>query len=143
MPAPVRFAGSFTALVTPFQSDGSLDLEALDRLVEAQIEGGISGLVPCGTTGETPCLTAAEQLEVIARVARTAGGRVPVVAGTGSNDTARSVAHSRAALKAGADAVMVVMPYYNKPSQAGMRAHVLAVAGAVDAEVLVYNIPGR
>jgi len=103
----------------------------------------VAGLVPCGTTGETPCLSIEEQLDVIRRVAAVNAGRAPVIAGTGSNDTAKSILQSQAALEAGADAVMVVMPYYNKPSQAGMKAHVLAVAEAVDAEVLLYNIPGR
>lgn len=143
MASPIAYTGTYTALVTPFRASGEIDVDALDRLVEEQIEGGITGLVPCGTTGETPCLSSDEQLKVIRRVAEVAKGRAPVIAGTGSNNTDKTIAQSRAALEAGADAVMVVMPYYNKPSQAGMKAHVLAVAKAVDAEVVLYNIPGR
>jgi 4-hydroxy-tetrahydrodipicolinate synthase len=136
--------GTYTALVTPFSADGeSVDFEALDRLVDAQIAGGVSGLVPCGTTGEAPTMTEGEQLEVIGRVVARAAGRVPVLAGTGSFSTKKTIAASKAAMSAGADGVMIVMPYYNKPSQEGMRAHVLAIAGAVDAPIVLYNIPGR
>ena len=142
--AQVHFSGTFTALVTPFTKGAeNIDHEALERLVEAQLAGGVSGLVPCGTTGETPTLSDAEQVEVIERVAKVVAGRVPVLAGAGGNDTSRSILSCQAALKAGADAVMVVMPYYNKPSQAGMVAHVSAVAAAVDAPVVAYNVPGR
>ena len=106
------FTGTFTALVTPFVEDGSaVDFAALEALVEAQIEGGVSGLVPCGTTGESPTLTDEEQIAVIKRVAAVAKGRVPVVAGTGSFSTKKTIAASKAALDAGADGVMVVMPY--------------------------------
>jgi 4-hydroxy-tetrahydrodipicolinate synthase len=137
-------AGTWPALVTPFTSDGeAVDYRALDALVDAQIEGGVSGLVPCGTTGESPTLSESEALEVIRRVALRAKGRVPVLAGTGSNATKRTVAASKAAIAAGAQGVMVVTPYYNKPSQDGMRAHILEVAAAVDAPIVVYNIPGR
>ncbi len=140
----VRFRGTWTALVTPFEKGGEqIDFHALSRLVEQQIEGGIEGLVPCGTTGEAPTLTAAEQHEVIRVVVAVARGRVPVMAGTGSNSTAATIQASQAALKAGADAVMLVTPYYNKPSQDGMREHVLAVAAAVDCPIVLYNIPGR
>jgi 4-hydroxy-tetrahydrodipicolinate synthase len=136
--------GTYTALVTPLSPDGeAVDFEALDRLVDAQIAGGVSGLVPCGTTGEAPTLTEGEQVEVIGRVVARAAGRVAVLAGTGSFSTKKTIAASKAAMAAGADGVMVVMPYYNKPSQEGMRAHVLAVAGAVDAPIVLYNIPGR
>ena len=135
--------GTYTALVTPFDGAGAVDRDALTQLVEAQIAGGISGLVPCGTTGETPTLDAAEQLEVIRIVATATSGRVPIFAGTGSNDTAKSIKSSMAALEAGADGVMIVMPYYNKPSQDGMREHVLAIARAVDCPIILYNIPGR
>ncbi|HTJ82308.1 MAG TPA: 4-hydroxy-tetrahydrodipicolinate synthase [Polyangiaceae bacterium] len=141
---PLALAGTFTALVTPFTADGeSVDGAALDRLVDAQLEGGVAGLVPCGTTGESPTLSDAEQVDVIARVVARAKGRVPVLAGTGTFSTKKTVAASKAAVAAGADAVMVVMPYYNKPSQDGMRAHVLEVAAAVDVPIVLYNIPGR
>jgi len=140
----VRLTGTFTAIVTPFSADGeSVDIAALDALVEAQIEGGVTGLVPCGTTGESPTLTDEEQILVIERTVKIAAGRVPVIAGTGSFSTKKSIAASRAALAAGADGVMIVMPYYNKPSQDGLRAHVLAVARAVPCPIILYNIPGR
>lgn len=136
--------GTYTALVTPFTPEGhQVDFDALDALVERQIAGGVAGLVPCGTTGETPTLSAEEQRSVIERVAKAAKGRVPIFAGAGSNDTTKSVASSRAALEAGADGVMVVMPYYNKPSQAGMHAHCVTIAKAIAAPVILYNIPGR
>ena len=140
----MSFRGTWTALVTPFEEGGErVDFAALSRHVEDQIASGISGLVPCGTTGEAPTLSAAEQLEVIRVVAQVARGRVPVMAGTGSNATATTIKASQAALEAGADAVMLVMPYYNKPSQDGMREHVLAVAASVDCPIVLYNIPGR
>ncbi|WP_437576375.1 4-hydroxy-tetrahydrodipicolinate synthase [Sorangium sp. So ce887] len=137
-------SGTFTALVTPFTPDGeAVDFEALDALVEAQIAGGVSGLVPCGTTGESPTLSEAETTAVIRRVVEAARGRVPVIAGTGSFSTKKTIEASRAALTAGAGAVMIVMPYYSKPSQDGLREHVLAVARAVSGPIVLYNIPGR
>ncbi|AUX26668.1 dihydrodipicolinate synthase [Sorangium cellulosum] len=137
-------SGTFTALVTPFTPDGeAVDFEALDALVEAQIAGGVSGLVPCGTTGESPTLTEAEASAVIQRVVEKARGRVPVLAGTGSFSTKKTIATSRAALAAGADGVMVVMPYYSRPSQDGLREHLLAVARAVSGPIVLYNVPGR
>ncbi len=140
----IVLSGTFTALCTPFSADGSsLDLEALDRLVDEQLAGGVTGLVPCGTTGEAPTLSEEEQVTVIRRVVQRAKGRAPVVAGTGSFSTKKTVAASKAAVEAGADGVMVVMPYYNKPSQEGMRAHVLEVASAVDVPIVLYNIPAR
>lgn len=142
--ADIRLAGTFTALVTPFTSNGDeIDIAALDALVEAQIQGGVDGLVPCGTTGEAPTMTDEEQIRVIRRVVEVAKGRVPVMAGTGSFSTKKTIAASKAALAAGADAVMVVMPYYNKPSQDGMFEHVVAIARAVSAPIVLYNIPGR
>jgi len=136
--------GTYTALVTPFTAEGhQIDFEALDALVERQIMGGVSGLVPCGTTGETPTLGPEEQKSVVERVVKAAKGRVPVFAGTGSNDTAKSIASSQAAMQAGADGVMIVMPYYNKPSQDGMHAHCVTIARAVEAPIILYNIPGR
>lgn len=138
------FSGTYTALVTPFTSGGHrVDFDALEQLVQEQIRAGVEGLVACGTTGETPTLSDAEQREVIERVVRTAAGRARVVAGTGSFDTRKSITASEAALAAGADAVMVVMPYYSKPSQEGLRQHVLAVAQAIGGLIILYNIPGR
>jgi 4-hydroxy-tetrahydrodipicolinate synthase len=144
MVGPMHLSGTFTALVTPFTPDGeAVDLPALDALVEAQIAGGVSGLVPCGTTGEAPTLVDEEQIAVIRRVVAVAAGRVPVLAGTGSFSTKKTIAASRAAVAAGAGGVMVVMPYYSKPSQEGLREHVLAVARAVSCPIVLYNIPAR
>lgn len=137
-------AGAFTALVTPFNDDASeIDFAAFEALVDGQIKGSISGLVPCGTTGETPTLSDAEQRDLIRRTRDLAGGKVPILAGTGSNSTRDTIDASRAAVEAGADAVMVVMPYYNKPSQEGMIRHVELVSKAVPAPIVLYNIPGR
>jgi 4-hydroxy-tetrahydrodipicolinate synthase len=142
--SPTSIAGVYTALVTPFSDDGaSVDFEALDSLVEAQIAAGVAGLVPCGTTGESPTMSDAEQKQVIERTVRAARGRVPVVAGTGSFSTQKTIVASQAALEAGADAVMVVMPYYSRPSQAGLVEHVTRVAAGVKGPILLYNIPGR
>ncbi len=130
--------------MTPFDPEGSaVDYDALDRLVDAQIDGGVSGLVPCGTTGEAPTLTEVEQVEVIRRVVARAKGRVPVLAGTGSFSTKKAIAASRAAVEVGADGIMIVMPYYSKPSQDGMFQYATEVARAVDAPVVLYNVPGR
>lgn len=140
----ISLTGTFTALVTPFVAGGdAVDFGALEALVEAQIEGGVSGLVPCGTTGESPTLTDDEQLAVIKRVVDVAKGRVPVIAGTGTFSTKKTIAASKAALEVGADGVMVVMPYYNKPSQDGLREHVLAISRALSCPIVLYNIPGR
>jgi 4-hydroxy-tetrahydrodipicolinate synthase len=139
----VRFEGSFTALVTPFHEDRSIDWDAFDRLVEGQIAGGITGIVPCGTTGESPSLDHEEQLELVKRCVKLAKGKCIVLAGTGTNATKSTITASQAAVRAGADAVMVVVPYYNKPTQDGLRQHYVDVAAAVDAPIVVYNIPGR
>jgi len=136
--------GAVTALVTPFTADGSaVDWDAFERHVEAQIHGGIQGLVPCGTTGESPTLSDAEQRELVARTVRVARGRVPILAGAGSNNTMKTIELARGAVAAGADAVMVVMPYYNKPSQEGLVRHVGLVASAIDAPIVLYNVPSR
>lgn len=139
----LRFEGTFTALVTPFKDDLSVDWEAFDKLVEDQLAGGVQGLVPCGTTGESPTLDGEEQLELVRRCAKAAKGKAMVLAGTGTNSTRTTIASSLAALKAGADAVMVVVPYYNKPTQEGLRQHYVEVAKAVGAPVVAYNVPGR
>jgi 4-hydroxy-tetrahydrodipicolinate synthase len=142
--SPTNLAGAYTALVTPFSEDGSsIDLEALEWLIEAQLAAGITGLIPCGTTGESPTLTEAEQKSVIERTVKVTRGRVPVIAGTGSFSTEKTIKTSQAALQAGADGVMIVMPYYSRPSQAGMVEHVTHVAKAINAPVVLYNIPGR
>lgn len=139
----LTFEGTYTALVTPFKDDLSIDWDAFDRLVEAQIAGGVSGIVPCGTTGESPALDHEEQLELVKRCVKIANGKAVVLAGTGTNSTKSTIAYSQAAERAGADAVMVVVPYYNKPTQDGLRDHYAAVAASVSCPVVVYNIPGR
>ena len=140
----LSFHGVFTALVTPFTPDGSaIDYDAYRRLLEMQLEAKVAGVVPCGTTGEAPTLTSAEQLELIRFTKRVVKNELPVIAGAGSNATLKSIDAAKAALEAGADAVMIVMPYYSKPSQAGMIRHVEQIAGAVSAPVVLYNIPGR
>ncbi|MET0789939.1 MAG: 4-hydroxy-tetrahydrodipicolinate synthase [Polyangiaceae bacterium] len=142
--AELSLSGAYTALVTPFSADGSeVDFVAYEKHLEAQIEGGIAGLVPCGTTGEVPNLSDAEQREVISRTKRVARGRALVLAGTGSNNTKKSIESAKAAVEAGADAVMIVMPYYSKPTQEGLFQHVRAIANAISAPVVLYNIPGR
>ncbi|WP_283418602.1 4-hydroxy-tetrahydrodipicolinate synthase [Sphingopyxis sp. Geo48] len=136
------FSGSIPALVTPFR-DGAFDAPAFKRLVEWQIDEGTSALVPCGTTGESPTLGFEEHYRVIDACLEAAAGRVPVIAGCGSNDTATAIRHMRYAQQAGAAAALVVAPYYNKPSQEGMIAHYLALADACDLPIVVYNVPGR
>lgn len=135
--------GAMTAIVTPFTGGGEVDFPALEALARWQVEEGIHGLVPCGTTGEGATLTDVERQEVIRTVVRAAAGRVPVIAGCGSNDTRRTVAAARDAAEAGADALLVVTPYYNKPNESGMVAHYEAVCRATDRPVVVYNVPGR
>ncbi|HEY6726985.1 MAG TPA: dihydrodipicolinate synthase family protein, partial [Polyangiaceae bacterium] len=138
------FHGVFTALVTPFTEDGSaIDFDAYSRLLEMQLEAKVAGVVPCGTTGEAPTLTSAEQLELIRFTKRVVKNELPVIVGTGSNATQKSVEAAKAAREAGADAVMVVMPYYSKPSQAGMIRHIEQIAHSVSAPIVVYNIPSR
>lgn len=136
------FSGSIPALVTPFR-DGSFDAPAFARLVEWQIASGSSALVPCGTTGESATLGFDEHYQVIDACIAAADGRVPVIAGCGSNDTATAIRHLHFAKRAGAAAGLVVAPYYNRPSQDGMLAHYRALADASDLPIVVYNVPGR
>ncbi|MCM8556948.1 4-hydroxy-tetrahydrodipicolinate synthase [Sphingomicrobium sediminis] len=136
------FKGSIPALVTPF-SNGEVDLEAYGELVDWQISEGSHGLVPCGTTGEVATLNAAEHRAVVAKCAEVAAGRVPVIAGCGGYDTAAVIEATKMVAEAGADAALCVVPYYNKPSQAGLIAHFLAIAEASPLPVMVYNVPGR
>jgi len=135
--------GAMTAIVTPFAADGSVDSATLAGLVNWQVEQGIHGIVPCGTTGEGATLDADEHRAVIAATVEAAAGRVPVIAGCGSNDTRRTVAASQRAAECGADALLIVSPYYNKPNRSGMLAHYRAVAEATALPVVVYNVPGR
>src|SRR3712207_6056785 len=136
------FSGTFTALVTPFRN-GEVDVEALEGLVEFQIQHGVSGLVPCGTTGETPAMSEAEDRVVVETVVRVAAGRVPVVAGTGSNSTDMAIKYTRMAQEVGADGSLQVAPYYNKPTQEGLYRHFAGVAESTNLPLLLYNIPGR
>ena len=139
--APPRFGRVLTAMVTPFHGDGSIDLEGAARLAAWLVEHGNDGLVLAGTTGESPVLTDEERIELF-RVVRDAVS-VPLIAGSTTNDTAHSVELTREAAKVGVDAVLAVTPYYNKPSQAGLAAHVEAVAAATDLPVVLYDVPGR
>jgi 4-hydroxy-tetrahydrodipicolinate synthase len=136
------FKGSITALITPFK-DGKVDERAFQRLVEWQIDQGTHGLVPCGTTGESPTLTHDEHRRVVELCVEAAAGRVPVIAGTGSNSTAEAVELTRHAKSAGADGVLVVTPYYNKPTQEGLYLHFKAINDCTDVPIVIYNIPGR
>ncbi len=136
------FNGSLTALVTPFKYN-LLDIEALKHLVDWQIEQGSNGLVPVGTTGESPTLSHEEHETVIEEVVKAAAGRVPVVAGAGSNNTAEGIGLIKHAARVGADAALVVTPYYNRPTQAGLIAHFKAMHNAADIPIFIYNIPGR
>jgi len=136
------FSGAFTALVTPFKN-GEVDVETLESLVEFQIEGGINGLVPCGTTGESPTLSEEEDRLVIETVVRVTNGRVPVVAGTGSNNTASAIKYTKMAEEVGADGSLQVAPYYNKPTQEGLFRHYAAIAENTSLPLVLYNIPGR
>jgi 4-hydroxy-tetrahydrodipicolinate synthase len=139
----MKLEGVYTALVTPMAADGKLDEKALRRLVDQQLEAGIHGLVPVGTTGESPTLDGDECKRVIQIVVEQAKGRVPVIAGAGSNCTAEAVHYAKDARSAGADATLQVAPYYNKPTTAGYLAHFRAIADAVDLPLIVYNIAGR
>ncbi|MCK4998591.1 MAG: 4-hydroxy-tetrahydrodipicolinate synthase [Anaerohalosphaera sp.] len=136
------FNGSMVAIVTPF-SDGRVDYDTLEELIDFQIDSGTDGIVPVGTTGESPTLTPQEHKEVIAFVVKTVGGKVPVIAGTGANSTAEAIELTAHARKVGVDGTLQVTPYYNKPTQEGFFQHFKAVAEEVDLPVVLYNIPGR
>ena len=136
------FKGSFTAMVTPFKA-GAIDEKTLIELIEWQIKEGTHGLVPVGTTGESPTLSHEEHKRVVELTIKTVDGRVPVIAGAGSNATAEAIDFTRHAHSVGADGVLVVTPYYNKPTQGGLYAHFKAVSDAVDIPIIIYNIPGR
>ena len=138
-----RYRGVYTALITPFTEIGTVDYQALERIVNQQIEAGIDGLVPCGTTGESPTLSHEEHDRVIAQTIKYAAGRVPVIAGTGSNATTEAIRLSQHAEDVGADAVLLVNPYYNKPTQKGLYHHFRAIAESVKIPCILYNIKGR
>jgi 4-hydroxy-tetrahydrodipicolinate synthase len=137
-----KFRGAFVAIVTPF-IDGKLDEQGLQDLIEFQIAGGTHGIVPCGTTGESATMSHAEHHRVVELTIKTVAGRVPVLAGTGSNSTSESIELTRAAKEAGADGALMITPYYNKPSQEGLYQHFKAVAEAVDIPIILYNVPSR
>ncbi len=136
------FTGAMVALITPFQ-DGIIDFETLDELVDFQLENGIDGIVPVGTTGESPTLSHEEHKQVIERVVKAVGGKVPVIAGAGSNSTAEAIELTEFSKKVGADATLQVDPYYNKPTQEGFYQHFKAVAEEIDLPMVLYDIPGR
>jgi len=137
------FTGVFTALVTPFNEKKEIDRECLKRIVQFQLDKGISGLVPVGTTGESPTVSHEENMDVIEMVVKAVNGKVPVIAGTGSNSTDEAIRMTKIAKHIGADASLQVAPYYNKPTQEGLYQHFMAIADAVDLPMVVYNIQGR
>ncbi len=137
------FRGTAPALVTPFTDDDRLDEDALRRVIDFQIDGGVDALVVLGTTGENPTVTLDERRRILDVAIEQTAARVPIVVGTGTNNTAQSVTFSREAQQAGADALLVVGPYYNKPTDAGLLAHVSAIADAANLPILLYNVPGR
>jgi 4-hydroxy-tetrahydrodipicolinate synthase len=137
------FSGSIVALVTPMRADGAVDFEALDRLTEFHIQQGTDGLVAVGTTGESATLSVDEHIEVVRRVVQKAAKRIPVIAGTGANATSEAIELTRLAKEAGADASLLVTPYYNKPTQEGLYLHYKAIAEAVAIPIILYNVPGR
>lgn len=143
MKSHTQYKGAYTALITPFNQDGTIDFGALQPLVEWQIQEGIHGLVPTGTTGESPTLTHDEHCKVIQTVVEQTNARVPIIAGTGSNSTDEAIYLTKQAKDIGADASLQVTPYYNKPSQEGIYRHFMAIADAVSLPIIVYNIPGR
>jgi len=136
------FAGAFVALITPFQN-GEVDYRTLDELVDFQLERGIDGIVPVGTTGESPTLSHEEHKKVVERVVEAVAGKVPVIAGAGSNSTAEAIELTAFSKKVGADATLQVDPYYNKPTQEGFYQHFKAIAEEVDLPIVLYDIPGR
>ena len=143
MKRKILFRGTGTALITPFKRGGGLDERALKDLVDFQLEGKVEAILPTGTTGESVTLTETEQARVIEIVAKRVNGKIPVIAGAGSNSTQKAIALSKLALKAGADGILSVSPYYNKPTQEGLFRHFAAIADAIDAPLIVYNVPGR
>ena len=138
-----KFTGAITALATPFKKDGSIDVLALRGLVRFQIQNGINGIVPCGSTGEAATMNNEDYQLVVRTVAEESRGRVPIIAGAGSNDTVKAIKLSQLAKEAGADALLHVTPFYNKPTVNGLVAHYSAIADAVDMPIVLYNVPGR
>lgn len=139
----IKFFGSIPAIVTPFKKNGALDLPALKKFVQFQIEGGVDAIVPCGSTGEAATMNEEEYREVIETVVSKVNGRIPVIAGAGSNDTKKAINFSKIAKKAGANALLHVTPFYNKPTPGGLVAHFKTVADAAGLPIVIYNVPGR
>ncbi len=137
------YSGSIVAIVTPMSEAGEVDFTAWDRLLDWHVQQGTDGIVVCGTTGESPTVSLAEAVELSRRAVARVGGRIPVIAGSGSNDTAASIERTRALVEAGADAVLVVTPYYNKPTQDGLFQHFTAIADDSSVPVILYNVPSR
>jgi 4-hydroxy-tetrahydrodipicolinate synthase len=137
------FEGTYTAVVTPFTTSGAIDWSSFDRILADQIAGGVAGIVPCGTTGESPTLSSDEQKQVITKTVSAARGKAQVIGGVGGASTAHVVELAKQAEAAGANAVMVVVPYYNKPTQEGLVRHFVAAAKSVSVPIVIYNIPGR
>lgn len=137
------FTGSGVAIITPMFADGTINYLALDELIEFQIQNGSDAIIVCGTTGEASTLADEDHLDVIAHCVKTVGGRVPVIAGTGANDTQHAIRLSQGAQKGGANGLLQVTPYYNKTSQSGLIKHFLAVANSVDLPIILYNVPSR
>ena len=143
MKRTLLFKGTGTALVTPFTTNGKVDEAALKKIIEYQIKGGVEAILPTGTTGESVTLTEEEQEQVVSIVVKHARGRVKIIAGAGSNSTSKAIDHAKNALKAGADGILSVAPYYNKPTQEGFYQHYAAIASEIDAPIVIYNVPGR
>lgn len=143
MKRKILFKGTGTAIVTPFQTTGAVDINALRSLVRFQIKNGVEAIIPTGTTGESVTLNEAEQITVIRTVVEESAGKVKIIGGTGSNDTSKTVKLTKLALDAGVDAVLVVAPYYNKPTQEGFYRHYAVIAEETNADIVVYNVPGR
>lgn len=137
------YKGLYTAIITPFNQDGNLDLQSFSNLVELQVKAKVNGIVVCGTTGESPTVTEGEMVNLIETAKKTAGDKLQVIAGTGSNNTSHVIKRSLLAQKHGADGLLIAAPYYNKPTQQGLAAHYLAIADAVDLPQIIYNVPGR
>lgn len=138
-----QFRGVYTAIITPFVDSETVDWGALEKIVEFQIDSGVAGIVPCGTTGEAPTISTSEQTELIRRVVKQVNHRCQVIAGTGSNSTAHAITMTKSAEDLGVDGCLVVNPYYNKPTQEGLYRHFKAIADAVQVPIIVYNIKGR
>lgn len=143
MKRTILFRGTGTAIVTPFTGTGDVDFRSLKKLVDRQIAGGVEAIIPVGTTGESVTLSESEHLQVVSAVAERAHGRVKVIAGAGSNSTSKTITIARRVMAEGADAILSVTPYYNKPTQEGLFQHYSALASAVDAPIILYNVPGR